>query len=154
MAATLSSDMDNTDKVVGFLDEARNLNLKVLRPNINHSAYMFEATHADTIQYGLGAIKGVGQSVCEAIVKERLHYGPYTSLLDFCTRVTSAKLNRRALEAMIHAGALDELGKGSRLCHAATARSHQSNGTNVQRTRVRAKLAFRQTQTPAHQSSN
>lgn len=85
MAATLSSDMDNTDKVVGFLDEARNLNLKVLRPNINHSAYMFEATHADTIQYGLGAIKGVGQSVCEAIVKERLHYGPYTSLLDFCT---------------------------------------------------------------------
>ncbi|KXB17590.1 DNA polymerase III subunit alpha [Xylella fastidiosa] len=111
MAATLSSDMDNTDKVVGFLDEARNLNLKVLRPNINHSVYMFEATHADTIQYGLGAIKGVGQSVCEAIVKERLHYGPYTSLLDFCTRVASAKLNRRALEAMIHAGALDELGK-------------------------------------------
>ncbi|GHH51760.1 MULTISPECIES: DNA polymerase III subunit alpha [Gammaproteobacteria] len=111
MAATLSSDMDNTDKVVGFLDEARNLNLQVLPPRVNESAYMFEAANADTIRYGIGAIKGVGRGACEAIVEERQRGGEYTSLLDFCTRVDSSKLNRRTLEAMINAGALDGLGK-------------------------------------------
>ncbi|WP_445012353.1 helix-hairpin-helix domain-containing protein, partial [Enterobacter hormaechei] len=64
----------------------------------------------DTIQYGLGAIKGVGQGACEAVVDERLKGGQYKDLLDFCTRVGSAKLNRRTLEAMINCGALDELG--------------------------------------------
>ncbi|WP_225764285.1 DNA polymerase III subunit alpha [Stenotrophomonas sp. Marseille-Q4652] len=111
MAATLSSDMDNTDKVVGFLDEVRNLGLKVLPPRVNDSAYMFEAATPDTIQYGLGAIKGVGQGACEAVVEERLRNGPYTDLMDFCTRIESAKLNRRTLEAMINCGALDGLGK-------------------------------------------
>ncbi len=111
MAATLSSDMDNTDKVVGFLDEVRNLGLKVLPPRVNDSAYMFEAATPDTIQYGLGAIKGVGQGACEAVVEERLRNGPYTDLMDFCTRIETAKLNRRTLEAMINCGALDGLGK-------------------------------------------
>ncbi len=111
MAATLSSDMDNTDKVVGFLDEVRNLGLKVLPPRVNDSAYMFEAATPDTIQYGLGAIKGVGQGACEAVVEERLRNGLYTDLMDFCTRIETAKLNRRTLEAMINCGALDGLGK-------------------------------------------
>ncbi|KAG0737427.1 hypothetical protein G6F24_017955 [Rhizopus arrhizus] len=71
---------------------------------------MFEAVTPDTIQYGLGAIKGVGQGACEAVVDERLKGGEYKDLLDFCTRVGSAKLNRRTLEAMINCGALDELG--------------------------------------------
>ncbi|PTT41388.1 DNA polymerase III subunit alpha, partial [Stenotrophomonas sp. HMWF022] len=110
MAATLSSDMDNTEKVVGFLDEVRNLGLTVLPPKVNQSAFMFEAATPDTIQYGLGAIKGVGQGACEAVVDERLRGGDYTDLLDFCTRIGSAKLNRRTLEAMINCGALDELG--------------------------------------------
>ena len=111
MAATLSSDLDNTDKVVGFLDEVRNLGLTVLPPKVNQSAFMFEAVTPDTIQYGLGAIKGVGQGACEAVVEERLKGGPFKDLLDFCTRVGSAKLNRRTLEAMINCGALDELGR-------------------------------------------
>ncbi|HEY0334744.1 MAG TPA: OB-fold nucleic acid binding domain-containing protein, partial [Stenotrophomonas sp.] len=111
MAATLSSDMDNTDKVVGFLDEVRNLGLIVLPPRVNESAYMFEAATADTIRYGIGAIKGVGRGACEAIVEERLRNGRFESLMDFCTRVDSGKLNRRTLEAMIHAGALDDLGR-------------------------------------------
>ncbi len=111
MAATLSSDMDNTDKVVGFLDEVRNLGLTVLPPRVNESAYMFEAANADTIRYGLGAIKGVGQGACEAVVEERGRGGEYASLLDFCTRIESGKLNRRTLEAMINCGALDGLGK-------------------------------------------
>ncbi|MCG8275999.1 DNA polymerase III subunit alpha [Stenotrophomonas sp. NLF4-10] len=111
MAATLSSDMDNTDKVVGFLAEVRNLGLNVLPPRVNDSAYMFEASSADTIRYGLGAIKGVGQGACEAVVAERQRGGEYASLMDFCVRVESAKLNRRTLEAMIQCGALDGLGK-------------------------------------------
>ena len=75
MAATMSSDMDNTDKVVGFLDEVRNLGLTVLPPKVNQSAFMFEAVTPDTIQYGLGAIKGVGQGACEAVVEERDAHG-------------------------------------------------------------------------------
>ncbi|KAF1703950.1 DNA polymerase III subunit alpha [Pseudoxanthomonas kaohsiungensis] len=111
MAATLSSDMDNTDKVVGFLNEARGLGLTILPPTVNDSPFMFEAVAADTIRYGLGAIKGVGRGLCEAIVAERDKGGDYADLLDFCRRVDSTKLNRRALEAMINAGALDALGR-------------------------------------------
>ncbi|MEG3789481.1 DNA polymerase III subunit alpha [Lysobacter sp. CCNWLW3] len=110
MAAVLSSDMDNTDKIVGFLDEARTMGLEVLPPDVDASAYMFEAKDARTIRYGLGAVKGVGRGACEAIVEAR-RAGPFDDLLDFCKRVDSGKLNRRALEALTQAGALDRLGK-------------------------------------------
>ncbi|HWI24805.1 MAG TPA: DNA polymerase III subunit alpha, partial [Lysobacter sp.] len=121
MAAVLSSDMDNTDKVVGFLDEARAVGLEVLPPDVNASAYMFEAItppdsdpqtdrKAKTIRYGLGAVKGVGRGACEAIAEERMRGGAFADLLDFCKRVDSSRLNRRALEAMVNAGALDALG--------------------------------------------
>ncbi|MHB1272651.1 MAG: DNA polymerase III subunit alpha [Rhodanobacter sp.] len=119
MAATISADMDNTDKVVTFLNESRALGIAVQPPDVNASVYMFVAVEPDalsdasrqgahTIQYGLGAIKGVGQGACEAIVAERSH-GPYTDLADFCRRVDPGKLNRRVLEALILSGALDRL---------------------------------------------
>jgi DNA polymerase-3 subunit alpha len=119
MAATISSDMDNTDKAVTFLDESRAIGLKVLPPDVNASTFMFEATEPDTssspgrqgarvIRYGLGAIKGVGQGACEAIVAER-NQGVYKDLADFCRRVDPTKLNRRVLEALIYSGALDAL---------------------------------------------
>jgi DNA polymerase-3 subunit alpha len=111
MAAVLSSDMDNTDKVVGFLDEARALKLEVLPPDVNASVYMFEAIDPKTIRYGLGAVKGVGRGVCEAVAEERASGGAFVDLLDFCKRVDSSKLNRRALEALVNAGALDALGR-------------------------------------------
>ncbi|MFT4178921.1 MAG: DNA polymerase III subunit alpha [Thermomonas sp.] len=111
MAAVLSSDMDNTDKVVGFLDEARALQLAVLPPDVNASTYMFEATDARTIRYGIGAVKGVGQGVCEAIAAAREEGGPFRDLLDFCKRVSASGLNKRTLEALIHAGAMDALAK-------------------------------------------
>ncbi|MCC8364583.1 DNA polymerase III subunit alpha [Lysobacter sp. A6] len=111
MAAVLSSDMDNTDKVVGFLDEARALDLLVLPPDVNASVYMFEAKDPKTIRYGLGAVKGVGRGACEAIAEERARGGPFADLLDFLKRVDSSKLNRRALEALVNAGALDALGR-------------------------------------------
>ncbi len=111
MAAVLSSDMDSTDKVVGFLTEAQALGLEVLPPDVNHSTYMFEAIDARTLRYGLGAVKGVGQGACEAIAAERGRDGAYTDLLDFCRRNESARLNRRTLEALVNAGALDALGR-------------------------------------------
>jgi len=110
MAAVLSSDMDSTEKVVGFLAEARALGLDVLLPDVNHSGYMFEAMDARTLRYGLGAVKGVGQGACEAIAAERERDGPYANLMDFCRRIESARLNRRTLEALVNAGALDALG--------------------------------------------
>ena len=110
MAAVLSSDMDNTDKVVGILNETRAMQLAVQAPEANASRYMFEAIDRKTIRYGLGAIKGVGRGACEAIVEEREHGGVYTDLFDFCRRVDATKLNRRVLEALILAGALDALG--------------------------------------------
>ncbi len=110
LAAVLSSDMDNTDKVVMFLDEARALNLTVLPPDVNASNYMFEAIDERTIRYGLGAVKGVGRGACEAIADERERDGIYDTLLDFSRRIGSSKLNRRTLEALVNSGALDALG--------------------------------------------
>ncbi|WP_425493878.1 DNA polymerase III subunit alpha [Dyella silvatica] len=109
MAATISSDMDNTDKAVTFLDESRAINLKVLPPDVNASAFMFVAVEPKVIRYGLGAIKGVGQGACEAIVDERIKGGDYKDLADFCRRVDAGKLNRRVLEALILSGSLDKL---------------------------------------------
>ncbi|MEO6264072.1 MAG: DNA polymerase III subunit alpha [Luteimonas sp.] len=111
MAAVLSSDMDNTDKVVSFLDEARSIGLTVLPPDVNASRYMFEAIDARTIRYGVGAVKGVGRGACEAIAEERANGGAFANLLEFCKRVGSSRLNRRALEALVNAGALDVLGR-------------------------------------------
>ncbi|MDQ3056316.1 MAG: DNA polymerase III subunit alpha [Pseudomonadota bacterium] len=111
MAAVLSSDMDNTDKVVGFLEETRAMGLTMLPPDVNASNYMFEATDVRTIRYGLGAIKGVGRGACEAISDERERGGVFPDLLEFCKRVESTKLNKRALDALVNAGALDALGK-------------------------------------------
>lgn len=108
MAATLSSDMDNTDKVVIFLDECRALGIAIVPPDVNSSATLFVALESKKVQYGLGAIKGVGTGACEAIVAERSN-GRYTDLADFCRRVDPTRLNRRVVEALIHAGALDAL---------------------------------------------
>ena len=109
MAATISSDMDNTDKAVTFIDESKAIGLKVLPPDVNASEFMFVAVEPKVIRYGLGAIKGVGQGACEAIAEERKRGGEYKDLADFCRRVDSTKLNRRVLEALILSGSLDAL---------------------------------------------
>jgi len=109
MAATISSDMDNTDKVVTFLDESRAIQLTVLPPDVNASEFMFVAVEPKVIRYGLGAIKGVGQGACESIADERGNGGAYKDLADFCRRVDPTKLNRRVLEALILSGSLDAL---------------------------------------------
>ncbi len=110
MAAVLSSDMDNTDKVVTFLDEARAMQLVVRPPDANASDYRFAAEDDGSIRYGLGAIKGVGRAVCEGITAERARGGKFADLADFCQRVDPHKLNKRVLEALVLSGALDAVG--------------------------------------------
>jgi len=110
MASVLSSDMDNTDKVMVFRDDCRELGLHIAPPHVNESDYAFRARSDGVIRYGLGAIKGVGRAVVEAIVAERESAGPYEDLFDFCRRATTGRLNRRAMEALIRSGATDELG--------------------------------------------
>lgn len=110
MAAVLSSDMDNTDKVVMLIDECRTMKLKVLPPNVNNCEYMFKSSGESEVFYGLGAIKGVGEGALESVIKERTENGLFSDIFDFCRRIDARKLNRRVLEALIRAGALDGLG--------------------------------------------
>jgi DNA polymerase-3 subunit alpha len=110
MAAVLSSDMDNTDKVVTFIEECRAMRLTVAPPDVNRSQHMFTADGDDTIVYGLGAIKGVGESAIEGIIEARGQGGAFRDLFDFCRRIDLKKANRRVLESLVRAGALDALG--------------------------------------------
>jgi len=110
MAAVLSSDMDKTDKVVVFVEECRRMNLKLATPDINASEYRFTVGAPGEIRYGLGAIKGVGETAIESLVEERRRGGPYRDVFDLCQRVDLRKLNRRALDALIRSGAFDPLG--------------------------------------------
>lgn len=110
MAAVLSSDMDHTDKVVHFIDECSSLGIKIAAPDINHSEYTFKVSDEKNLRYGLGAIKGVGQTAIESIVKIRNENGLFKNLFDFCERMDSRKLNRRTMEALIKAGAFDKIG--------------------------------------------
>ncbi|MBI2785603.1 MAG: DNA polymerase III subunit alpha [Legionella longbeachae] len=108
MAAVMSSDMDNTDKVVTFIDECAHMKLKVLPPSINQSMYPFTVTDDSSIVYGLGAIKGVGETAIDCITRERGLRGIYTDLFAFCQRLDLRKVNRRVLEALIKSGAFDD----------------------------------------------
>jgi DNA polymerase-3 subunit alpha len=110
MAAVLSSDMDHTDNVVTFIHECRQMDLTILPPDINHSGYKFTVADAETIRYGLGAIKGVGLAAIEGLLAERDSHGAFTDLPDICRRMDAQKVNRRVLEAMIRAGAMDSIG--------------------------------------------
>jgi DNA polymerase III subunit alpha len=110
MAAVLSSDMDNTDKVVLFLNDCKNLGLKVLPPDINLSDYRFVVNAAGEIVYGLGAIKGVGQAAVEIILQARAADGPFKNLFDLAKRVDTRKVNKRVFEALIFSGAFDLIG--------------------------------------------
>lgn len=106
MAAVLSSDMDNTDKVVTLIEECRAMELKVLPPDVNRSDYMFRASEEGNVIYGLGAIKGVGKAAIDVILAEREN-GQFGSLDDFCERIDLSKANKKVMEALVTSGALD-----------------------------------------------
>lgn len=110
MAAVLSSDMDNTDKVVILLEECRCMKLVVVPPHVHVSQYAFSVNDKGEIVYGLGAIKGVGESAIQSILEKRDQAGDFRDLFDFCIRNDMRRVNRRVLEALIRAGAMDQLG--------------------------------------------
>ncbi|HEV8307250.1 MAG TPA: DNA polymerase III subunit alpha [Methylomirabilota bacterium] len=109
MAALLTSEMTNTDKVVIHIEECRAMGIELLPPDVNVSGWRFGVA-GDTIRFGLGAIKNVGERAIESIVAARAEGGPFASLADFCPRVDMQLVNRRVVESLIKAGALDSLG--------------------------------------------
>ncbi len=110
MASVMSADMDNTDKVVGLIDECKIMGLEVLPPDINASAVRFSVIDESTVLYGLGAIKGVGEAALASVLATRDENGPFETLDDLCRRANPGTVNKRVLEALIKAGAADHLG--------------------------------------------
>jgi DNA polymerase-3 subunit alpha len=108
MASTMTSEMVNTDKVSFFYQDTVQQGLTILAPDINSSCFRFQPVDAKTIAYGLGAIKGTGEGAVENIVQAR-KAGPFKDLFDFCHRVDKRVVNRRAIEALIRAGAFDSI---------------------------------------------
>lgn len=109
MAAVLSADMHNTDKVVTLIEEVRTMKLRLDAPDVNTSEFKFTVNDEGRIVYGLGAIKGVGEGPVEAITEARAE-GPFKDLFDFCARVDLKRINKRTLDGLIRSGALDRLG--------------------------------------------
>jgi DNA polymerase-3 subunit alpha len=114
MAAVMSADLHNTDRLVTLKDDCRQLKITLQRPNINQSHYHFSVPDEQTILYGLGAIKGVGRAAVESLIVERDANGPFLNLVEFCQRMDHDKINRRALEAMVKSGAMDSFGESRR----------------------------------------
>ena len=110
MAAVLTADVDNTDRLVVLKDDCTRFEIALEPPDVNRSGFAFTVAGPKRISYGLGALKGVGASAVDAIVAERDARGPFKSLLDLCRRVDLQKINRRVLEALARSGALDALG--------------------------------------------
>jgi DNA polymerase III subunit alpha len=110
MASVLSTDMDHTDKIVTLIDECHQMGLAVEPADVNESDHAFNVAGPGRLRYGLGAIKGVGQSAVQAIIQERARGGRYKSLTAFCARIDLQRVNRRTIEALVRAGALDSIG--------------------------------------------
>lgn len=110
MAAVMSADMTNTEKVVTFVDDAKEMGLNIVPPDVNRGSYKFTVDGENIVIYGIGAIKGVGEAAIQSIIEQREVNGSFKDLFDFCNRIDLKKANRRVLEALIRAGALDKLG--------------------------------------------
>lgn len=108
MAAVMSSDMQNTDKVVGFIDECNRMGLDITPPDVNAGSYTFTVNRENQIVYGLGAIKGLGEGAIESIIQGRETHR-YKDLHDFCARIDLKKVSKRSMEALVRSGALDAL---------------------------------------------
>ena len=110
LAALLSSEIGNTDRVVQYIGEARELGLDVMAPDVNESGFKFTVVGDNRLRFGLGGIRNVGEGAIASIIAGRTRSGPYTSLVDFCDRIDLRLCNKRVLESLIDAGACDSLG--------------------------------------------
>lgn len=110
MAAVMSADMDNTDKIVTLVDECERMGIEILPPDLNAGKYKFTVDSEGRIVYGIGAIKGVGEGPIEAIIEARESQGAFKDLFDFCAKIDIKRVNKRVLEKLVLAGAMDNLG--------------------------------------------
>jgi len=140
MAALLTSEMGDTDKIVKYIDECRAMGLQVAPPDVDRSAIRFSVS-GETIVFGLAAIKNVGEAAMESIVKTRDAHGAFTSLADFCARVDLRLVNRRVIESLIKAGAFDSL-KLPRAHLLATLDQAMEAGQRDQRDRQEGQASF------------
>ncbi|NDW20608.1 DNA polymerase III subunit alpha [Alteromonas hispanica] len=110
MAAVMSADMDNTDKIVTLVDECERMGIEILPPDLNAGKYKFTVDSKGRIVYGIGAIKGVGEGPIEAIIEARNSHGAFKDLFEFCAKIDTKKVNKRVLEKLVLSGAMDNLG--------------------------------------------
>ena len=110
MAAVLSADMQNTDKIVILIEECRRMEIPLISPDVNSGRFSFTVDKQGRIIYGLGAIKGLGEGPIENIIAVREETGSFNNLFDFCDRINMSVLNKRAIEALIRSGAMDTFG--------------------------------------------
>ncbi len=110
MASVISADMDNTDKVDLLIRECKSMGLEVKAPSVQHGQHEFTAVGENTLIYGLGAIKGVGEGAIQSILDARTQNGPAKDLFDFCCQIDLRRANRRVLEALIKSGCFDDWG--------------------------------------------
>jgi DNA polymerase-3 subunit alpha len=112
-AALLGTEINNKDKITSYIQEAKDFGISILPPDVNQSLWLFNVI-GDTIRFGLGAIKGVGESAVEEIVRERTENGPFKGFVDFCERVSLKAVNKRVLESLIKVGGFDSCEKFNR----------------------------------------
>lgn len=112
-AALLGTEMNNTDKVTIYINDAREIGIDILPPDVNESLFLFNVI-GDKIRFGMGAIKNVGETPVEAIIAEREANGPFIGFIDFCERVSMRSCNKRVLESLIKVGAFDDCEKMNR----------------------------------------
>ncbi len=110
MAAVMSADMDNSDKILTLVDECVRMGIEILPPDLNAGKYKFTVDSEGRIVYGIGAIKGVGEGPIEAIIEARETQGAFKDLFDFCAKIDIKRVNKRVLEKLVLAGAMDNLG--------------------------------------------
>ena len=110
IAANLTTESGNSEKIKEFVDDIRRADMKILGPSVNHSMRYFGVENG-AIRYGLGAIKGVGTRVADGIAENRAEHGPYANLDDLCERLESSALNKTALESLVQSGAFDDMGR-------------------------------------------
>jgi DNA polymerase III subunit alpha len=140
MAALLTSEMGDTDKIVKYIEECRSMGIRVEPPDVNVSAVRFSVS-GDTIRFGLAAIKNVGEAAMESILETRRADGPFKSLDDFCSRVDLRLVNRRVLESLVKAGAFDSAGL-TRAHLLATLDGAMESGQRQQRDRSDGQASF------------
>lgn len=151
MAALLTSERENTDKLVLYINECRRMGIEVLPPDINQSFSHFTVVEGK-IRFGLGAIKNVGESAISSILKAREEGGRFTSIFDFCRRVDLRAVNKRVMESLIKCGAFDSL-PGSRSQNLAVIDRAVEEATQIQKDREKGQLSFLETLEKKEQGS-